>query len=148
MCRAAARVGTRSAVQPLQHLADPRATVLLLDDEQLVRKVFARTLRAAGYRVVEVVTPAEALDALASMPVGVVLTDLSLPGVRGCDVLKQLRSSGVPMIAISGYMDPRMADEARACGAFDCLAKPLSSASLLESVERASMMPPVWNAPD
>ena len=63
----------------------PRATVLVVDDEEMVRRLAARMLLLLGYKVLEARDGHEALQLLQRGPqrIGVVLTDLAMPGIGG-----------------------------------------------------------------
>jgi two-component system cell cycle sensor histidine kinase/response regulator CckA len=63
----------------------PRATVLVVDDEEMIRRLAARMLLLLGYRVLEARDGHEAIKLLQRGPqrIGVVLTDLAMPGIGG-----------------------------------------------------------------
>lgn len=60
--------------------------VLVVDDDEMVRRTVARMLRAGGYTVEEAEIAAAALAALERVPVDVVLTDIMMPGMNGCEL--------------------------------------------------------------
>jgi two-component system cell cycle sensor histidine kinase/response regulator CckA len=78
--------------------------VLLVDDDEAVRRVTARFLALLGYTVVEAGNAAQALAA-AEGPVDVVLSDIVLPGIRGPALLEQLRSRrpSLRTVLMTGY---------------------------------------------
>jgi two-component system, cell cycle sensor histidine kinase and response regulator CckA len=92
--------------------------VLLVDDEDVVRRVAARALRRDGYRVIEAASGEEALEALARHPAAfdLLLTDVVMPGMNGVELaqlaldvhprLRVLYSSGA--IIASGHGTPRI----------------------------------------
>ena len=123
-------------------------TVLVVDDEDLVRDLVARTLREAGYRVVEASHGAGALGLLEprSNAVDLVICDLVMPGLGGKEVAEWMRqhSPAVPLLFISGY--PRAYLEAHQL--FDAgvplLRKPFLPSRLLEAVEeQVASHPPI-----
>ncbi len=75
-----------------------------------------------------------------SHPVGVVITDLQLPGMSGLDLLADLRSrerfSSTPVLIISGDSNPRLPQIAQAAGAAAFFIKPYSPSAVRKTVER------------
>jgi len=123
-------------------------TILVVDDEDLVRELVARTLREAGYRVVEASHGAGAIGLLErqSNAVDLVICDLVMPVLGGKEVAEWIRqhSPAVPLLFISGY--PRAYLEAHHL--FDpgvpMLRKPFLPSRLLEAVEeQVASHPPV-----
>jgi DNA-binding response OmpR family regulator len=114
---------------------------LLVDDEEVVRDTLQLLLQRAGYRVF----PAENVRAgiqefeRRKDEIALVITDMMLPDQVGTELVKVLRKSraSLPIIAISGMMDSGRYDElTRLTPAVECLAKPLSPATLLSAVRR------------
>jgi two-component system cell cycle sensor histidine kinase/response regulator CckA len=102
-------------------------TILLLDDDALVRSATARVLRRLGYSVLVAATPAEAL-ALARTPptrIDMLLTDVVMPGMSGPQTVNVIRESlpGLPVLYVTGYSRDALAftDES-----LHVLAKPYS----------------------
>jgi DNA-binding NtrC family response regulator len=104
---------------------NPVATILVVDDEDVVRNAlyefFAgeHTCHAAG-------TAEEALTYLSVQQYDVVVTDYSMPGLSGLDLLANIRQTqpDTPVILISGLSAKERAPELIAMGAFDYLVKP------------------------
>jgi PAS domain S-box-containing protein len=98
---AAATAPMRAASQP------PIAgrTVLVIDDENLVRDVVARMVEDLGYVALAAADGPSALALIDRQPVDAVLVDLSMPGMSGADVLAALRTRrpGLPVILCSGF---------------------------------------------
>ena len=82
-------------------------TVLLVEDEELVRDVARKSLESIGLTVLEAATPAQALElAQAAGPsIDLLLTDIAMPGMRGPDLAVRLRElrPGLKVIFMSGY---------------------------------------------
>ena len=87
--------------------ASPLPRVLVVDDEEIVRQVLARAL--ADVVVVEASGAEEALDLMVEAPVDLVITDIALRRMDGCALAARVRERwpGVPILAISGYVDDR-----------------------------------------
>lgn len=117
---------------------DARPSVLLVDDEQPIRRVLRAQLTARGYRVDEAGNGEEALDEAARRQPDVILLDLGLPDIDGIEVTRLLRQrSEVPVIILSvraGESDKIAALEA---GADDYLTKPCQTGELLERIRSA-----------
>lgn len=115
--------------------------ILVVDDEEAVRESTGRLLERAGYQVLTAASGAEALALLRAPQhaVRVLVTDLMMPEMDGCAVVRAARElrPGLPIIAVSGYVaDEKRAELARR-GVRDVLAKPYSVSGLLDAVARA-----------
>ncbi len=112
--------------------------VLLVDDDDLVARTLARTLERAGHVVECHAEAATALDALRAVPAraDVIVTDLTMPGMTGLDLVRAMRETGVtaPVVLCSGYLDELTALEARLLGVVRLLDKPVPPATLLDAV--------------
>jgi DNA-binding response OmpR family regulator len=77
--------------------------VLVVDDDERVRRLVLTTLRREGFDVIEAVDGAGALSAVTDQPPDVLLLDLALPGLDGLDVLRSLReATTIPIIVLTG----------------------------------------------
>jgi len=92
---------------PLAAVSAPAAshTVLVIDDEDLVRDVVARMVEELGYTTVTARDGKAGLALLGKHQVDAVLVDLSLPQMSGADVIAAMRRlrPGLPLIVCSGY---------------------------------------------
>ena len=98
----------------------PNATVLVVDDEPLIRWCIAETLSAAGFGITEAQDGASALRALADMPEpDVILLDLRLPDSSDLGLLKKIRSvaPAAAVIIMTAFGTPELVAEAKAMGA-------------------------------
>jgi DNA-binding NtrC family response regulator len=113
-------------------------TVLLVDDEPGVRFALSEVLHDRGYRVIGVGSAREALAALDG--VDVVVTDLSMPGMDGLELVSQIaaRAPALPVILLTAHGSEenlvRIASSRGACG---CLSKPFDIDEIARVVERA-----------
>jgi len=118
----------------------PRATLLVIEDDELVSGVIERTLLAAGYActvvgrggegIAQIDVPGARWDA--------VVLDLTLPDQRGDEVLRQIRarSATLPVVLSSGHDERSVARETLAAASV-FLQKPFRGPELIAAVERA-----------
>lgn len=111
--------------------------ILVIEDEDKLRRVLEIQLRSAGYEV-ELASNAEQGRKLASS-VDLVLTDLRLPGMDGLTLLETLRSQSLtlPVIVMTAYGTVENAVQAIKSGAAEFLLKPFSMDHLMTVVEKA-----------
>lgn len=117
-------------------MSPPR--ILVVDDEQQLRRTLARSLTGHGYAVREAADGAAALREFGAFKPDVVLLDLMLPDVSGVDVCAELRSlQDTPIIVLSVVGDERSKIAALDAGADDYLTKPFGMGELLARVRVA-----------
>ena len=113
--------------------------VLLVDDDETVRRALRRLIERAGYVVVEA---SDGVDALQKIQEGltpdVVLTDLQMPNMDGVTLIRRITTEhdGIPCIAITGWMEERE-DSPLAAGAIKLLRKPVKIDLLLHTLANA-----------
>ncbi len=140
--RAAARAAGEPGGEPDEAAVAP-LFVLLVDDEDAVRRVVARFLRRRGHRVDEAADGRAALDLIARAPAeagyDVIVSDLRMPGLGGDELLARLREEGRGMdrrlIFFSGDTASAEAVRALAASRVPVLAKPVSMNELARAVE-------------
>jgi Tfp pilus assembly pilus retraction ATPase PilT/CheY-like chemotaxis protein len=117
------------------------AMVLLVDDEDQLRRVMRDLLQRQGYTVVEARDGAQALDEVDRHNPDIVLLDLNLPGVDGYSVLSQLRSRPatrqLPVIVLTAKGDEDNEVRVLELGADDFLTKPFRAKALAARLESA-----------
>jgi CheY-like chemotaxis protein len=121
-------------------------TVLVVDDEPLVRAQVRRSLELRGYTVVEAPDGRGALARLSEGPtsdvgggIDVVLLDMTMPDMDGAEVLRRLRAAGsrIPVVVSSGYLDVSI-ERRLPRGEFQgFLAKPYGATDLVSAIETA-----------
>lgn len=102
-------------------------TILIVDDEQMIRDLLVDILSAAGnYRLLTAANGEEALTVFTNQEVDLVLTDLRMPGVGGLELLAELRriKDDVPVVILTGYGKSEDVIEALRLGASNFLMKP------------------------
>jgi len=102
------------------------AKILLLDDEEQIRRVIALHLGKRGHQVITGKDGSEGLDLLARERFDLILTDLRMPKVPGMELLKSIReqSLSIPVIVLTAYATIESAVEAMKLGAADYIGKP------------------------
>lgn len=114
-------------------------TVLLVDDEDTLRRVMRDLLVRDGYEVVEARTGVEALDQVDRHAPDVVVLDLNLPGMDGYSVLAELRSRAatrdIPVIVLTAKGDEDNEVRVFELGADDFLTKPFRAKALSKRLE-------------
>lgn len=115
-----------------------KETVLLIEDEKLMRVTLEDALKSAGYDVVSFETGAEALAALKNNSFGVVVTDVRLPDIDGISMLKEIGGmNDAQIIVMTAFGTIKDAVDAMKLGAFDYITKPFSLDEFLLIIERA-----------
>ena len=114
-------------------------SVLLVDDEDSLRKVMKDLLTRDGYQVVEARTGIEALDQTDRHAPDIIVLDLNLPGMDGYSVLKELRTrpatQKIPVIVLTAKGDEDNEVRVFELGADDFLSKPFRAKALSKRLE-------------
>ncbi|MEN3330526.1 MAG: hypothetical protein V7638_5333 [Acidobacteriota bacterium] len=114
------------------------AEILVVDDDDVIRDTLCELL-ATNHHCQTANTGDEALRKLESQRFDVVLTDISMPGLSGGELLTRVLRlyPGTPVIVVSGFSDQDQAQSLISRGAFDYLLKPFRLEVVEESVRRA-----------
>jgi len=111
-------------------------TALVVEDDDRTAELIRLLLESEGFAVVRADSAEEALVLAPAQPLSLITVDIQLPGMDGWELLSQLRSiaslARVPVVVISGYVDPAMALTA---GASAILQKPVSRTELIASLD-------------
>jgi two-component system KDP operon response regulator KdpE len=131
-------------------VTDPRATILVVEDEPEIRRFLRSSLDAEGYRVVESESGARgAIDAGTHKP-DLAIVDLGLPDIDGIEVIRRIRGwSPMPILVLSARAQERSKIEALDAGADDYVTKPFGVGELLARVRvalRHATQPPSGKA--
>jgi excisionase family DNA binding protein len=116
-----------------------RPRILIVDDEQTVRDLVAKTLTMADYDVDTASDGPSALDRLRTAEYDLLITDLKMPGMDGLSVIREARqrSAEMPIIIITGYSTEASAIEAINLGVCGYLTKPFRLPRVLAVAARA-----------
>jgi two-component system KDP operon response regulator KdpE len=108
-----------------------RPLVLVVDDQPEITRLVSISLEAEGFRVIAANDGPEALAQLADSNPDVLLLDLSMPGMTGVEVLREVREHHpVPVILLSARYSPASVSEGLDLGADDYVTKPFHPAEL------------------
>ena len=104
-----------------------KLTVLLVDDDALVRQIVTAILEKMGCQVTSVDSGKEALKVLESQQFNLLVTDFMMPELSGEELIAEIHSRGhqLPVVVMTGARTERLITLARDVGALDCIEKPI-----------------------
>ncbi len=126
---------------------DRKAGILIVDDEEEIRKTLSRHFQFEGYDVVTAENGVEALEILAEKRMEVVITDIKMPKMSGLELLEEIRKQYPMMraIVITGYVTMENLLGAMKFQADTCIFKPLHDMTELEdAVSRSIEYLRIW----
>lgn len=108
-------------------------SILIVDDEEILRFTFREFLEEGGYKVQTAENYNDAMDKLKSSSFDLVITDIILGGNTGIDLLEKIKEMGLncPVIVLTGFPEVETAARAVSLGAFNYLSKPVDQETLL-----------------
>jgi signal transduction histidine kinase len=114
--------------------------ILLVDDEEGIRKVLSISLSDAGYVVFTAESGEEALHIFQEQKPPIVLTDIKMPGMDGIDLLKKIKEENpdAEVIMITGHGDMDLAIQSLKFEATDFITKPINDDALEIALRRAN----------
>lgn len=117
----------------------PRETLLIADDEFLIRRVMTRALAKPGRRIVGVSSGDAALEACRRVRPDLVILDIMMPGMDGARLCRRLREDertrGVPVLIVTSLASPALEAEGVVAQADGCLGKPFQTKELAARVD-------------
>ncbi len=123
------------------------ATILVIDDDDSIRKVIVAALQNEGYDVISAENGREALDRIAEATPDLIISDVMMPDMDGMTLLSQLRSEqstrGIPLILVTARGSTSSVIAGLNLGADDYLVKPFVMSELLARVRSKIERPPV-----
>ena len=113
--------------------------VLVVDDEENLRRVTQLKLQQAGYEATTACDGAQAMELLSRNPQDLIITDLKMPGMSGVELLRRVKADypEVIVIVVTAFGTIESAVEAMRLGAYDYIIKPVNSEALKLVVSRA-----------
>ena len=115
------------------------ARILVVDDEEMLRKVIHKILTKEGYDVHLASSGTEALEILSREKIDLVITDVKMPEMDGFDLLKQMKENypKLGIIVMTAFGDAYTVRDALMLGADEYITKPFKSYEIVMVVERA-----------
>jgi DNA-binding NtrC family response regulator len=113
-------------------------SVLIVDDEPIVRESIKDWLVDAGYQVATAANGEKALEMIEKEDFGIMIVDVRLPGKTGITVLKEVKAlkPQIKSIVITAYSSTELAAEAMKLGAVDYLIKPIAPDELERLIQK------------
>jgi signal transduction histidine kinase len=113
--------------------------LLLIDDEEGIRKILGLSLRDAGYEVILAVDGEQGIELFQKEHPAIVLTDIKMPGMDGMEVLRRIKSlnSDTEVIVITGHGEIELAIQSLQSEASDFITKPIHDEALFIALRRA-----------
>ena len=117
--------------------------VMVVDDEEQIRKVVGMTLRKAGYDVQEAEDGEKAIQLMNEgenpLTMDVVICDIRMPKINGTEAIAYFRSQypSTPVIVLTGYPDVQLATSLLKSGVVEYLVKPVERDKLVAAVKNA-----------
>jgi FixJ family two-component response regulator len=111
--------------------------IYLIDDDKSVRRGFEMFLKSAGYEFISLDSAEGFLSQYKPGSGDLVVLDLSLPGMNGCDLLKSFEESGIhiPVIVVTSFDEPQSRDYCRKYGVKAFMRKPVDGEALLDIIK-------------
>ena len=119
-----------------QNPVEARGTILVVDDEEIIRSLFKETLEELGHKVITTEDGSEGLDLVKKRDFDLVFLDLKMPGMDGAELFRQIRTikPKLPVTIITGYPDSDMMARALARGPFGVMEKPFGEEDIIDAV--------------
>jgi two-component system, OmpR family, KDP operon response regulator KdpE len=119
-------------------MSEPRASVLVIEDEPEIRHILRGALESEGYRVLESASARRGTIDAGSHKPDLAIVDLGLPDFDGVEVIRRIREwSPMPIVVLSARIQERSKIEALDAGADDYVTKPFGVGELLARVRVA-----------
>src|SRR3989304_2435056 len=120
-------------------MAEHIPRVLVVDDEEEIRKILSKILEKEGFKVITAPDGQQALEKICFDTPDAVLLDVRMPGLDGMEVLKKIKAidDNLPVGLVTAYADTHQAVEAMKEGACDYLAKPSDNSEVVWITSRA-----------
>src|SRR5207244_10709801 len=129
----------------VMHIKDTpgKGRILIVDDEESIRKALRLTLSKAGYDVVEADNGATGIEAIGAddnpLMVDVIICDIRMPKINGLEAIAFFRQQypSVPVLVLTGYPDIQLTTKLLKQGVVDYMEKTADKDALIAAVERA-----------
>lgn len=114
-------------------------TILVVEDDDIVRKSLQRILGAEGYHVLAVENAAELSDVLSESSIDLIILDVGLPWVNGFELAEMIKNHretrSIPIVFLSGHSDQEMIRKGFSVGAHDYITKPFEIETVKKTIK-------------
>jgi len=121
-------------------MSDAGQLVLVVDDYDDARELYAEYFALSGFRVAEASNGAEAIEKALALAPDIILMDLSLPGMDGWEATRRLKANEqtqhIPVVALTSHALPGFSDSAKKAGCDAFVTKPCLPDRLVDQVRR------------
>ena len=120
-----------------------KGRILIVDDEESIRKALRLTLKKEGYDVMEADNGGKGIEVIGSddnpLMVDIIICDIRMPKINGLEAIAFFRRQypSVPVIVLTGYPDIQLATDLLKQGVADYIVKPVDKDTLVAAVEKA-----------
>ena len=125
--------------------------ILIVDDEEYIRKVVRRQLSEMPYEVLEADGAEQAAELLGeyALTIDVIICDVRMPKISGVEAVEHFRREhpSTPIIVLTGFPDLKLAVDFMKDGVVDYLVKPVEKEKLAEAVEKAARQRRIFRSP-
>jgi CheY-like chemotaxis protein len=139
-----------AAAAPRRRIGSRPATILVVEDEEPVRRLVAGILHAEGYQVLQADGSAVALRIFGARPdaMDLVVSDIIMPGMGGPEMVRcmQAQRPSLKVVYMSGYVDDEAVAEELGSGGPPLVAKPFTPAELASKVREVLEGSQTWSA--
>lgn len=113
-----------------------KVSILVIDDEEIIRSLFRSTLEESGHLVMTAGTAAEGLELVKQREFALVFLDLKMPGMDGAELFHHIKAvkPKLPVTIITGYPDSDIMARALARGPFGVMNKPFGEQDIITAV--------------
>ena len=116
------------------------ATILVVDDDELMRKLVKAALKDENYQLMFASGGIEALNQLRKQRPDLILMDMMMPDIDGVETIRRIKSaeqfSAIPIIMVTGYREKNIVTNCLKAGAADFVVKPFSREILLNKIRK------------
>jgi CheY-like chemotaxis protein len=115
-----------------------QVSVLVAEDDKLIRTIFAEIVKAEGFAVVETENGQSALDLVASQKIDMIISDMKMPVMNGFDLLVAVKKTypEIPVTVITGFNSEYLEADALAAGADAYITKPFKVTDISETLQK------------
>lgn len=114
-------------------------TILVVEDDDIVRKSLQRILGVEGYHVLAVENAAELSDVLSECSIDLIILDVGLPWVNGFELAEMIKNHretrSIPIVFLSGHSDQEMIRKGFSVGAHDYITKPFEIETVKKTIK-------------